>query len=70
MNEQQLVSNIEAHKAAASVILAWLVRETPVIYGWLTNNIWPKLVSIYPYCKTNGGVCGIIRTFFVGERKS
>lgn len=29
--------------------------------------IWPRLVGMYPYCRDNGGVAGILRNFFKGK---
>lgn len=57
---ETLLNFAVAHKAAAMVAGAWLVRETPALWG--------QLVKIYPYCADNGGVGGILRNFFVGRK--
>ena len=59
-----IIQFIEAHKAADSVAVAWIVRETPLVYGWLRDNI----VKIYPYVRDNGGVFGVTKTFFWGNK--
>ena len=70
MTFQDIETFYSNHESTMIVVAAWLTREIKVIYGWIKISVWPRLVSIYPYCKTNGGVFGIIRTFFVGEQKS
>jgi hypothetical protein len=63
----EIVQDAEAHKAAATVVGMWIVRETPVFATWIKGTVWPALVAIYPYCRDNGGVRGIISNFIVGK---
>jgi hypothetical protein len=55
----ELVTVVESHKAAFAIAGAWLVHAA--------HLVWPRLVSIYPYVRENGGVFGIAREFFVGK---
>ena len=55
---------IQAHKAAAGVAIAWIVRETPAVYVWVRDN----LKVMYPYVSTHGGVFGLVHSFFFGQK--
>lgn len=54
-----LIDFFEQHQAAATVAVAWLVRE------WHAQ--WPRLVAIYPGVVARGGVIAIVKAFFVGQ---
>jgi hypothetical protein len=56
-----------SHKAALEVAGLWLMREVPVAWGWVKSSLWPRLVSVYPYLRDNGGAIGVVKTFFVGK---
>ena len=55
----QLQEFLITHQAAVTLAAAWLTREAHV---W-----WPRLVSIYPYCRDNGGIIGIAKNFLSGK---
>lgn len=38
--------------------------------GWFVHVFWPKIVSVYPWLKNNGGVLGVIKTFVLGDREA
>ncbi len=69
MTEQILQQDIEAHKAAVSVLGIWAMRELPVLYNWIKISLIPLIVKIYPYCIEHGGVFTIIKSFFVGKQQ-
>ncbi len=58
-----IIAFIEAHKAADSVAVAWIVRETPLIYNWIKLQVQ----SVYPYLSANGGIKGIYHTIISGS---
>lgn len=58
----ELSTFIQEHKAAATVGAMWLTREAHVI--------WPALVSIFPYCRDNGGAIGIAKQFLLGKAEA
>lgn len=55
-----IVQFVEAHKAADSVAVAWIVRETPLVYKWFVN-------TVFPYLRDNGGINGIFTTIRFGS---
>jgi hypothetical protein len=54
-----LITWLRSHEAFCVTAAAWATREAHV---W-----WPRIVQIYPYCRDNGGVFGIIGKFFKGQ---
>ena len=64
-----IIQFAETHKGMDITLSAWVTRETPLIWGWVKNSAWPRLVAIYPYARDNGGVGGIIRNFLIGKPK-
>lgn len=70
MTLEPLIQDAEAHKGMASVMFMWFMRELPVFNRWIKGTLWPALVAIYPYCRDNGGVGGIIKSFFAGKPKT
>lgn len=63
MNEQQIVTDVEQHKGIVMVVVAWIAHSQ------IIPKAWNKCVAIYPYCRDNGGVWGIVCTFFVGKKQ-
>ena len=56
-----LLAYLQSHPGMVSLAAAWAVREAHL---W-----WPRLVSIYPYCRDNGGMVGIVRQLMFGSPK-
>lgn len=76
MNDIQIIAQeAELHKGMATAFGLWFMREIPVLYRWivgtvwpwLATKVWPAIVSVYPYCIINGGVFGVVRSFFIGK---
>lgn len=55
------MSNIETFISNHSEALA-------VAGGWMVHVFWPDIKSAYPYLRDNGGVFGVIKTFFKGQK--
>lgn len=64
--ESQVIQLAEQHKAATEVAALWVVKEVTTY----APIVWKKLVNMYPYCRDNGGVFGIVKSFFEGSKSA
>jgi hypothetical protein len=60
------METIQQHGVAVGAICAGIAHLAHVYLP----PIWERLKHAYPYAKDNGGVWGIVKTFFVGQPKS